>query len=183
MYLTLKGIQKISSRRTILCNNQKFNRFLTTLPENVSNNIMIQSQAPLPGLSEEQLGKIQATDTMLRSRHKHLDEQLPFEVRDVVRRKRMIYRSKQRGWLEADILMGSWAAENVPRLNEMELNYYEIMLDEETIDIFNFITCKDPLPDHLIGNPVMKMLQDYAVRTKLSDPEDYAAIKKEHNLT
>ena len=59
------------------------------------------------GLSEEQLGKIQATDMMLRTRHKHLDEQLPFEVRDVVRRKRMIYRSKQRG--TNTMLRGSYA--------------------------------------------------------------------------
>ena len=175
-----KGVQQFSLRRRqiIFFNNYKLNGFFSSVPSSTEN-----VSAPLPGLSQEQLEKIQATDMMLRSRHKHLDEQLPLDVRDVVRRKRMIYRSKQRGWLEADILMGSWAAEHVPRLSEKELNYYEIMLDEETIDIFNFITCKDPLPDHLLGNPVMKMLQDYAIRTKLTGPEDYAAIKKEHNLT
>jgi succinate dehydrogenase assembly factor 2 len=36
-----------------------------------------------------------------------------------VRRKRLIYRSKQRGWLEVDLLMGTWAVEHVPKLSEV----------------------------------------------------------------
>ena len=142
------------------------------------------SQPPtLPGLSEEQLKRIELTDEFLRFRHKYLDETLSSDERDIVRRKRMIYRSKQRGWLEADILMGSWAAQNVPKLSPAELDQYEIILDEETIDVFNFITGKDPLPDRLKENTMMKRLQEYAIKTKLAEPEDYAALKKNQNLT
>ena len=54
----------------------------------------------------------------------------------------MIYRSKQRGWLEADILLGSWAVLHVPSLSIKELDEYEIILNEETIDVFNYVTGK-----------------------------------------
>mmetsp|Transcript_17243 Transcript_17243/g.24978 ORF Transcript_17243/g.24978 Transcript_17243/m.24978 type:complete len:169 (-) Transcript_17243:1394-1900(-) len=139
--------------------------------------------AALPGLSEEQLKKIEVTDKFLRTKHKLLDDMLSPEERDIVRRKRMIYRSKQRGWLEADILMGSWATKYVPTLTSVELDDYDVLLDEETIDIFNYITGKDPLPDHLKSKTVMKRLQQYAIDTKLSEPNDYATLKREQNLT
>ena len=37
------------------------------------------------------------------------------------RRRRLIYRSRQRGWLEVDLLLGKWATENVPKLNAEQL--------------------------------------------------------------
>lgn len=104
------------------------------------------------------------------------------EEYDSVRRRRLIYRAKQRGWLEADILVGSWARENVPRLNDDELAQLEIILQEETIDLFNFVSGKDPLPEHLATLPVMQQLLTYAKLTKIDDPESYAAIKQRNNL-
>lgn len=95
----------------------------------------------------------------------------------------MIYRSKQRGWLEADILMGSWASENVPTLSDKDLDEYDTILKEETIDVFNFITGKDPLPDRLKDLRVMKMLQEYAMEAKLQNPTLYEHIKRKNNLT
>lgn len=134
------------------------------------------------GLSADQMKKIEITDRQLRSQYKRLDDLLPIDEKDYVRRKRMIYRSKQRGWLEADILMGSWAVENVPKLGAKDMDDYEDLLDEETIDIFNYITGKDPIPNHLRDKPVLKRLQEYAINTKLSEPSDYAALKKDCNL-
>ena len=103
--------------------------------------------------------------------------------RDIARRKRMIYRSKQRGWLEVDLLMGSWAVENVPKLNEQELDEYEVLLNEETIDIYNYISGKDELPHHLKDLKVMKMMQDYSLVKNMASPEGYASVKKDANLT
>ena len=102
---------------------------------------------------------------------------------DAVRRKRLIYRSKQRGWLEVDLLLGSWAAENVATLTKEECDAYEHILNCETIDIFNFITGKDPVPPRL-DTPVMKRLQDYCASAPLgTDPEGYATAKADANLT
>ena len=102
---------------------------------------------------------------------------------DAVRRKRLIYRSKQRGWLEVDLLLGSWAAENVATLTKEDCDAYEHILNCETIDIFNFITGKDPVPPRL-DTPVMKRLQDYCASAPLgTDPDAYAAAKTDANLT
>ena len=52
-----------------------------------------------------------------------------------IRRKRLIYRAKQRGWLEVDLLLGTWASENVMQLSEDELDQFEAFVNMETIDI------------------------------------------------
>ena len=137
-----------------------------------------QDMSALPGLSHEQLEKIAKTDYMLRERHV---SSVP--ENDEARRKRMIYRSKQRGWLEADLLMGSWASINVPHLTEEELDEYELLLKEETIDIYNYISAKDPLPPHLQNLNVMKKIQSYALERGMADPERYEKVKRETNLT
>jgi len=95
----------------------------------------------------------------------------------------MIYRSKQRGWLEADLLLGSWAEKNVPKLSPSELDEYDLILKEETIDVYNYVSGKDPLPDHLKGLKVMNDLQQYALSSKALDPVEYAKFKKENKLT
>lgn len=137
----------------------------------------------LPGLTPAQTEKIAHTDTHLRNRHLLIEANMDDKERDTVRRKRMIYRSKQRGWLEADLLMGSWAVRNVPTLTAEELDQYELLLKEETIDIYNYLSGKDKLPDHLKDLSVMKKMQGYALTQNMSGPEAYENVKKETNLT
>ena len=119
----------------------------------------------LPGLTPDQIRKIGDMDHKLRNRHVVIApdvEQTPEEY-DIVRRKRMIYRSKQRGWLEVDILLGKWASEHVPSLNVAELDEYDAVLKEETINVYNYLSGKDPLPPHLQNNSVVKKIQKYAL--------------------
>lgn len=143
-----------------------------------------QYTAPtLAGLTDEQAIKVQTINNNLRARHVQIEAEMDPADKDVARRKRMIYRSKQRGWLEADILMGSWAVEFVPTLSHAQLDEYETILNEETIDIFNYITGKDALPDRLKDLSLMKDLQAYALKSKVFDPIRYAEIKKTSNLT
>lgn len=143
-----------------------------------------EDEAPLlPGLSPKQIAKIARSDVELRNQHLVIEGNLDDRERDLVRRKRMIYRSKQRGWLEADLLMGSWAVKNVPTLTAEELDQYELLLKEETIDIYNFISGKDVLPAHLKDLPVMKKLQGYALEQNMQGPAAYENVKKETNLT
>ena len=137
----------------------------------------------ITGLSMEQIKKIEVTNDALRNRHVKIEATMNPDEKDVARRKRMIYRSKQRGWLEADILMGSWAAKHVPGLTVQQLDEYETILNEETIDVFNYITGKDALPPHLQSLPLMKDLQQYALQSKVFDPIRYEAMKKSANLT
>lgn len=39
-------------------------------------------------------------------------------------RRALLYRSRQTGWLETDLIMGRWAAENIDRLSVPELQEY-----------------------------------------------------------
>jgi succinate dehydrogenase flavin-adding protein (antitoxin of CptAB toxin-antitoxin module) len=49
--------------------------------------------------------------------------------------------------LEVDILLGTFASLNVDKMNDEEMRQYEDILNQETVDIFNFITGKDEIPE------------------------------------
>mmetsp|Transcript_16357 Transcript_16357/g.35858 ORF Transcript_16357/g.35858 Transcript_16357/m.35858 type:complete len:196 (+) Transcript_16357:82-669(+) len=106
---------------------------------------------------------------------------LPFESDELeIRRKRLVYRSKQRGWLEVDLLLGTWANDNVPSLTESELDEYETFVNQETIDIYNIITLRVvDLPEQLKDNTVVQRIQAWARESPLgkADPEKYKQVK------
>jgi len=104
-----------------------------------------------------------------------------------IRQKRLIYRAKQRGWLEVDLLLGTWASQNVPRMQEgEELDQFEDFVNMETIDIYNIITLRLDVPDELKrdGNGVVERIQAWARSHPLgrADPDTYEAVKTEHKL-
>mmetsp|Transcript_13611 Transcript_13611/g.19224 ORF Transcript_13611/g.19224 Transcript_13611/m.19224 type:complete len:184 (-) Transcript_13611:59-610(-) len=102
---------------------------------------------------------------------------------DLIRRKRLIYRSKQRGWLEVDLLLGTWAEANVMKLSTEEMNEYERIINSETLDIFHYISGTKPVPDKL-DTPMMKRLQEYALSSPLGNcPKGYADAKRISRLT
>lgn len=104
-----------------------------------------------------------------------------------VRKKRLIYRSKQRGWLEVDLLLGTWASENVFSLTADELNQFEDFVNMETIDIYNIITLRLDIPEELKtpdGNGVVERIQAWARNSPLgkADPQKYKEVKTSNNL-
>ena len=48
---------------------------------------------------------------------------------------------------------------------------YELILNQETLDIFNFIIERDPLPEEL-DTPTMQALRDYAAKERLRWVDD-----------
>ena len=128
---------------------------------------------------ERELTKISLVkDLEIKKRH----FQLPDD--EDVRRKRLIYRSKQRGWMEVDVLLGTWASQNVPSLSVAELDEFEEFVNEETIDIYNMITLKTDIPEKFDNNEVVKRIQNWCETSPLgkADQNMFRKAKEEHNL-
>jgi len=102
------------------------------------------------------------------------------------RRKRLIYRSKQRGWLEVDLLLGTYASRFVPNMVEDELDQFENFVNMDTIDIYNIITLRMDVPAELKrgGTGVVERIQDWARESPLgkADPEKYKSVKTDARL-
>jgi succinate dehydrogenase assembly factor 2 len=105
-----------------------------------------------------------------------------------VRKKRLIYRSKQRGWLEVDLLLGTWAAENVEKLSVNELDEFEKFVNLETIDIYNVLTLRTDVPEEMKcageEKSLVEKIQDWARESPLgkADMERYLEVKTKNNL-
>jgi len=104
-----------------------------------------------------------------------------------VRRKRLVYRAKQRGWLEVDLLLGTWASQNVSRLGADEMDQFEQFVNLETIDIYNIITLRSDVPEDMKregGAGVVEQIQEWARASPLgkAEPEKYASVKQDNNL-
>ena len=68
-------------------------------------------------------------------------------------------------------------------LSEAELDEMDIILTVETIDVYNYISGKDALPEHLRNLSAMKKLQAYALRRTMATPDSYRDAKVKNNLT
>eukprot|EP00658_Telonema_sp_P-2_P050154 TRINITY_DN38200_c0_g1_i1.p2 TRINITY_DN38200_c0_g1~~TRINITY_DN38200_c0_g1_i1.p2 ORF type:complete len:140 (-),score=57.39 TRINITY_DN38200_c0_g1_i1:15-434(-) len=88
-----------------------------------------------------------------------------FEATDGMRRK-LIYRAKQRGWLEMDLILGDWAATNLVDMEEFQLRQFEEILDMENPDLFKWLTGQEAVPElsliH-ISEPTRLLSISYAV--------------------
>jgi antitoxin CptB len=77
-----------------------------------------------------------------------------------VRRKRLLYRSRYRGRLESDLLLGRFADRHLASLNATQLDRYEALLREGDHDLWAWICGQRPVPaqhDH----DVFRMLQGF----------------------
>lgn len=153
-----------------------------------------QAQEPLAPLTPEQVRRIGERSEALRAEHVRLKTEVPAASLDPakaergvdaeVRRKRLLYRSKQRGWLEVDLLLGSWAAQHVSGLSPAELDEYEALLNQETIDIFQIVNGQQSPPRELAGSKVLARLQAYAESAPFgkASAQGYEAVKDKTNL-
>ncbi|MCB9988812.1 MAG: succinate dehydrogenase assembly factor 2 [Rhodospirillales bacterium] len=73
------------------------------------------------------------------------------------KRKRLIFRSGHRGTKEMDLFLGTFAARNIADFSEAELDLYDELLKEPDLDIYNWITGREPVPANKM-NPVMERL-------------------------
>ncbi len=75
------------------------------------------------------------------------------------RRARLLYRARQRGWLELDLLVGAWAARALPTLPPAGLDDLEALLAEENPELFKWLTGQLPPPPPLATNRAFAALR------------------------
>jgi len=88
---------------------------------------------------------------------------------------KLLYRSKQRGFLELDLLMGLWAEENIPKMDMHTMEEFSAVLDQENPDMFKWLTGQEQAPETMLANSTyMALLND--VQQQLSHKRDDRAV-------
>ncbi|KAG9160016.1 hypothetical protein Leryth_005760 [Lithospermum erythrorhizon] len=73
---------------------------------------------------------------------------------------RLIYRSKQRGFLELDLTLGRWVEENINSMDENGVKCLVHVLDAENPDLWKWLTGQDQPPEAMSENPVFIALHE-----------------------
>jgi len=73
---------------------------------------------------------------------------------------RLIYRSKQRGFLELDLVLGKWVEEHIHSMDENGIKSLVHVLDLENPDLWKWLTAQEQPPEGLEKNPVFTALHD-----------------------
>ena len=90
------------------------------------------------------------------------EEELNKAVSEDVLRRRLIFRCKNRGIKELDLMMGNWAMEHVDKLTAEQCKELQSILNEETLDLVNILLKREDhdVPENL-NNSVMRLLVEW----------------------
>ena len=100
-------------------------------------------------------------NALIPDRPSTLTAKLTDTERDHHQRRQLLYRSRQRGWLELDLIMGSWAQQHIDGLSRDELVEYAEIVRQENPDLIKYIVERVPPPEY-INTAVMKRIIEYA---------------------
>jgi succinate dehydrogenase assembly factor 2 len=87
------------------------------------------------------------------------------------RKRRCHHQSKQRGMLENDLLLGSFAQKYLDQFEDPLLSQFETLLQQPDIEIFRWITGKAEVPSRF-DNSIMHMLKEHAKSNPLNYQSD-----------
>jgi succinate dehydrogenase flavin-adding protein (antitoxin of CptAB toxin-antitoxin module) len=74
-------------------------------------------------------------------------------------RRKLLYRSKQTGFLELDLILGNWAEENLSKLSEGEIQEYEKLIHREVPDLYSWLSGQQEPPEELDGK-IFRRIRD-----------------------
>ncbi|KAI0032881.1 Flavinator of succinate dehydrogenase-domain-containing protein, partial [Vararia minispora EC-137] len=77
-------------------------------------------------------------------------------------RARLVYQSRKRGTLESDLLLSTFADENLAAMTADELREYDKLLDEPDWDIYYWATDKRAPPERWAASPILAKLRQHA---------------------
>lgn len=61
--------------------------------------------------------------------------------------KRLAMRSMRRGIKEMDLILSAYATENLEAMDEATIQLYDVLLDENDQDLYQWVTGQVPAPD------------------------------------
>ncbi|XP_057970319.1 succinate dehydrogenase assembly factor 2, mitochondrial [Malania oleifera] len=72
----------------------------------------------------------------------------------------LLYRSKQRGFLELDLVLGKWVEEHIFSMDENGIKALVDVLDLENPDLWKWLTGQEQPPEAVNINPVFSAIHD-----------------------
>ncbi|XP_020223787.1 succinate dehydrogenase assembly factor 2, mitochondrial [Cajanus cajan] len=77
---------------------------------------------------------------------------------------RLVYRSKQRGFLELDLVLGKWVEDNIHSLDENRMRDLIYVLDLENPDLWKWISGQEQPPESVSANPVFAAVKERVMK-------------------
>lgn len=74
------------------------------------------------------------------------------------KRRRLIFRAGHRGTKEMDLILGSFAIQNVPTFSAEELAEFDHFLSNNDPDLYNWITGKEAAPEPLASSDIFQRI-------------------------
>lgn len=74
-----------------------------------------------------------------------------------VNKRKLLYRSKQTGFLELDLILGNWAEKNLPTLSESETQEYERLIHCEVPDLYSWLSGQQKPPEQVDGDIIRRI--------------------------
>ncbi|KAG6495697.1 succinate dehydrogenase assembly factor 2, mitochondrial-like [Zingiber officinale] len=72
---------------------------------------------------------------------------------------RLLYRSRQRGFLELDLVVGSWVEEHIRDMDDLHIKALTDVLDLENPDLWKWLTGQEQPPESVGRNPVFSAMK------------------------